>query len=155
MTTLNEHNLKQLAHTPMAGPWPATLPLELALKTGTPQELKEYYQIDDASWMALRTNPDFVAALVEAHQIIREEGKSFQLKARFMSEELLQTTWKLIHSRNDDVAPNVKADLIKSMIRWGGLEPSKNAENVNLNNNALTIQIDLGGAQEPTRVING
>lgn len=120
--------------------WPATLPLELALKTASPAELKTEYGYSDDEWAALRHDPTFLRELAQALETVKQEGMSFKLKARFQAEELLKTSWKIIHSR-DDVSPAVRADLIKSTMRWAGFD-NRN-ETATGNGTALNIQINL------------
>lgn len=125
--------------------WPPTLPIELALKTASPTELQIEYHYSDEEWEALRTNPVFLKELAGACELVRQEGMSFKLKAKLIAEENLKTTWILIHSANDDVPPNVKADLIKSVARWAGFDSKEaTAANGPVNANTLNIQINLG-----------
>ena len=71
----------------------------------------------------VRFNGDrvFLKKVGELRGEIRANGMTFKLKARAQAEELLTTSWTLIHS--PDVSAAVKADLIKSTVKWGGLEP--------------------------------
>ena len=81
---------------------------------------------------------------------IVEKGMTFKLKARAQAEELLTTSWTLIHSPETSSA--VKADLIKSTVKWGGLETKTDtAEDAN---GGVKITINLGGQELPTTVID-
>ena len=75
------------------------------------------------------------------------------MKARAQAEELLTTSWLLIH--NEDVSPSVKADLIKSTVKWAGLEV-KGTEDNGAGNAGVSITINLGDKDDPkdARVIN-
>jgi hypothetical protein len=77
---------------------------------------------------------------------IAANGITFKMKARAQAEELLVTSWMMIH--NPDVSPAVKADLIKSTVKWGGLEP-KNTDN-ELPSGGVKITINLGGTEHKT-----
>jgi hypothetical protein len=80
---------------------------------------------------------------VEAYRgEIRDKGVTFRLKARAQAEELLTTSWLLIH--DPSVSPAVKADLIKSTVKWGGLEP-KNDVDASAGGGGVRITINLGG----------
>ena len=106
--------------------WPPTLPIEIVLKTAPIREICEGYGLTREDYDALRTSADFCACVVALQEELKKDkGLSFKLKARLQSEELLKTSWKLIHSTNDEVPPNVKADLIKFTWRVAGLEPDK------------------------------
>ncbi len=81
---------------------------------------------------------------------IRDKGMTFKLKARAQAEELLSTSWMLIH--DPVVSPAVKADLIKSTVKWAGLEP-KNEVSAESGAGGVTISINLGGQEHSARVI--
>jgi hypothetical protein len=77
---------------------------------------------------------------------VREKGLTFKVKARAQAEELLTTSWKLIHDR--DVSAAVKADLIKSTVKWAGLEPKGDVGNGDAGaNGGVRITINLGGTE--------
>ena len=82
---------------------------------------------------------------------IREKGMTFKLKARAQAEELLTTSWTLIH--NPDTSAAVKADLIKSTVKWGGLEP-KNDTAIEGQGGGVKITINLGGQEHTATVID-
>lgn len=103
--------------------FPPTLPLELALQETPRNELLVAYGYDAATWNALRNNPIFQKAVIDATEMLQREGMTFRAKARMQAEELLQTSWHLIH--NKDTPPAVKADLIKSTWKVAGLEPKE------------------------------
>jgi hypothetical protein len=73
---------------------------------------------------------------------IKDKGVTFKMKARSQAEELLKTSWVLIHSA--DVSAAVKADLIKSTVKWAGLEPKGDTGDVN-SAGGVRIMINLGG----------
>lgn len=91
--------------------YPPTLPIEIALRTAPLKEICEAYGITREEWLALKDHPVFIADLSEAVDMVKKEGMSFKLKARMQSEELLKTSWKMIHAPMDEVPPSVKADL--------------------------------------------
>jgi hypothetical protein len=123
--------------------YPATLPIEVALKTASIQRICEAYGISRDEWNVLRYQPQFIADVAAAHAELKKEGMSFRMKARLQSEELLKQSWKMIHEPHDSVPPNVKADLIKFTIRAAGLEPDpKNGQGLGGSN--LQININLG-----------
>jgi hypothetical protein len=106
--------------------WPPTLPIEIVLKTAPIREICEGYGLTREDYETLKKDPAFQACVAElAGELKKDKGLSFKFKARLQSEELLKTSWKLIHSGNDEVPPNVKADLIKFTWRVAGLEPDK------------------------------
>jgi hypothetical protein len=129
--------------------WPPSLPLELALRQQPVREICEAYGIDRAGYERLRNDPAFRKAAADAVATLQEEGASFKLKARAQSEELLKTSWSLIHQPLDKVSASVKAQLIQMTIRCAGLDASieqraKASATAQANNlNALTINLHL------------
>lgn len=105
--------------------FPPTLPLELAAKTGTVQEICASYGIDREHWEELRYNPIFQRACEEALRIVNEDGGAFKVKIKTMAEMGLKKAWELIeHQDLDRVPAAVRADLIKFAVRASGLDAS-------------------------------
>jgi hypothetical protein len=123
--------------------YPPTLPVEIALQTAPLAEIREEYGFSEEEWEALRFNPQFIADLGAAAEMVKKEGMSFKLKARLQAEELLKTSWRLIHAPSDEVPPSVKADLVKATMRWAGYDNKDNAAGAV--SNGFNIQINLGG----------
>lgn len=124
--------------------WPPTLPIEIALKTAPLEQIRDEYGYTTEEWKALKYNPLFVRDLAQAVETVQQEGMSFKLKAKLQAEELLKTSWRLIHAPTDEVSPTVKADLIKATMRWAGYEEKAGAA-AGSQTNALQININLGG----------
>jgi hypothetical protein len=124
------------------GTYPPTFPVEIALRTAPLQKICEGYGISHDEWLALKEDPVFRADLAAAVELVKKDGMSFKLKAKMQSEELLKTSWRMIHSHNDEVPASVRADLLKFTVRAAGLaEP---AEKAGSNANNLQININLG-----------
>lgn len=122
--------------------WPPTLPIEIALKTAPLKDIQAAYGYSDEEWNQLRFEPTFLADLTAAVEMVKVDGMSFKLKAKLQAEELLKTSWKLIHAPIDEVPPTVRSDLIKATMRWAGYDNKDTPAGGN--GNALNIQINLG-----------
>jgi hypothetical protein len=122
VSNLREFNERQSAKDPSRLAWPATLPIELALRTASPQELKEHYEYDDETWLALRDHPAFVADLQKACDLVKQDGMSFKLKCQLQAEGMLETNWKMVHASNNEVPPAVKARLMEATWRMAGYD---------------------------------
>ena len=134
---LNPHNPAEI------GSYPPTLPVELALRVAPVSEICAAYDISHEEWENLRADPVFQRDLAAAVELVKKDGMSFKLKAKLQAEELLKTSWKMIHSNNDDVPASVRADLLKFTVRAAGLaEPADKGQNSLAN--TLQIQINLG-----------
>jgi hypothetical protein len=125
------------------GSYPATLPVEIALRVDTVPNICKSYGISQTEWDRIRHDPVFVQDLKKCLEDMKQEGMSFKMKARLQSDALLTTMWNMIHAPGDEVPPQVKADLAKFTIRAAGLDGSKDqAKNVGVGT-ALQINIDL------------
>jgi hypothetical protein len=124
------------------GAYPPTLPIEVALQETPLKDLQAEYHFTDEEWMALPTNPSFIADLRAAREMLAKEGMTFKAKARLQADELLKRSWVLMHSSTDIVPPSVQADLIKATMRWAGYD-NKETVGPGGNANAFNIQINL------------
>lgn len=142
MNALTTQSVKQYdpGRDPAEIGWPPTLPVEIALKTAPMSDIRDAYGYTQEEWNALKDNPDFLADLAAAVSMVKEEGMSFKIKARLQAEELLKTSWRLIHAPIDEVPSSVKADLIKATARWAGYDSKDVAAG---GGNSLNIQINL------------
>lgn len=133
--------------------FPSTLPIELALKVAPEDQILEAYGMQRFEYEMLLENTAFIAAYKNALEMVQQEGASFRLKALLQAEELLATSWGMIHE--SDTPASVRADLIKSTVRWAGLEPKKNAgDDGSGAAQGLQININLDGSGQ-ARVVNG
>lgn len=107
------------------------------------QDICAAHGIDKDTWNRLRADEGFQATLLSYVQMLKEEGTSFKLKARLQSEELLKTSWEIIHGV--DTPANVKADLIKHTHRVAGLDASieQKAKAMGTAGNANNFQINI------------
>lgn len=129
---------------PAIGAYPATMPVEIALKTASIREICEAYDISREEWEVLRNRPDFRKEVEDWVAKLREEGMTFKMKARLQSEALLQTAWAMIHDKGNTVPATVRADLLKFVIKAAGLdESSKAGSNGGVQQTALQINISL------------
>jgi len=119
--------------------YPPTLPIEVALQTAPDDRIREAYGFTPAQWWALKRSSQFKRDLADARTMLRSEGMSFRAKARLQSEELLATSWQMIH---DPKTPaSVRADLLKFTVRAAGLEAK--AEDKGETTTPLQINIAL------------
>lgn len=122
--------------------FPPTLPIELALRVAPPEEIMAAYGLSEEDQFALSLNPLFVQAIRSATEALKVEGASFRFKAKLQAEEMLKTSWRLV---NDPECPaSVRADLIKSTVKWADYEPEKKVSGQASNVPPLNIQINLG-----------
>ena len=134
--------------------WSDRLAFDIALmleKSGeTVDEVITRHKITSDDMLTFNQDPIFLKKVDSYRGEIQEKGITFRLKARAQAEELLTTSWTLIHSA--EVSPSVKADLIKSTVKWANLEP-KNDPNQIENTGGVKIMINLGGEEKSMTVI--
>lgn len=126
--------------------WSDRLAFDLALrleKSGDDMDdILDRHQVTAQDLILFGKDPVFAKRIAELRDEIRTKGVTFRMKAKAQAEELLRTSWLLIHS--PDVSAAVKADLIKSTVKWAGLEPK--GEQTDLGGGGgVRIQINLGG----------
>jgi hypothetical protein len=105
-------------------------------------ELLDRHEYDANDLLTFKGDAIFLQKLGACREEVRTKGLTFRVKARAQAEELLRTSWVLIH--DPVVSPAVKADLIKSVVRWAGLETPPKEEGVGAAG-GVTITINLGG----------
>jgi hypothetical protein len=123
------------------GSYPPTLPVEIALRVAPLRDICEAYGISKDQWAELRNDPVFRRDLTAAVEHVKQEGASVKLKAQLQCDELLKTSWNMIHDTTGATPPSVRADLIKHTYRVAGLiePPSGNGNALP----AMNIQINL------------
>ena len=135
--------------------WSDRLAFDMALMLEgsgeTLDEVKDRHSISAEDILVFQKDPVFLKKVESYRNEIREKGMTFKLKARAQAEELLTTSWTLIH--NPDTSAAVKADLIKSTVKWGGLEP-KNDVLAEGGSGGVKITINLGGQEHTATVID-
>lgn len=116
----------------------------------TLQEVIARHNITANDLLAFNADRVFLKKVEGYRNEVREKGLTFKLKARAQAEELLTTSWLLIHDAA--VSPAVKADLIKSTVKWAGLEP-KDAGPQDNAAGGVKITINLGSDARDARTI--
>lgn len=128
--------------------WTDRFAFDIALRLeGSGEKLPEILKTHDftrSDFLTIQNDPVFKKSVQNYRNEIREKGMTFKLKARAQAEELLSTSWIIIHS--PDVPASVKADLIKSTVKWAGLEP-KDTPTVGAAG-GVTISINLDNANK-------
>jgi len=134
-------------------PWSDRLAMDIALALeGSGESMPDImlrHAITQSELITYNQDSMFLKKVEHLREEVKEKGMTFRLKAKAQAEELLTTSWTLIHA--PDVSAAVKADLIKSTVKWGNLEPQKDAMNIEGGSGGVTIQINLPvhNPQEP------
>ena len=131
--------------------FPNTLPIEVALAIQPVDEILDAYNISQEQWEVIREDPVYIEMLANAREMLKKDGMSFKVKAKLQAEELLASAWTMIH--DPDTPYTVKADLIKSVIRWAGYEAQAIAS-AGEAGNGFSISINFNGNAEPRKAID-
>lgn len=115
-------------------------------------EIKDRHRIDADDLLVFNKDPVFLKRVETYRDEVKEKGLTFRLKARAQAEELLTTSYMLIH--DPAVSPAVKADLIKSTVKWAGLEPKNTENDNNAGTGGVKIVINLGSSPSDMKVID-
>ena len=105
-------------------------------------ELLERHEFDASDLLTFNKDPTFLKKIEAFREEVHTKGLTFRVKARAQAEELLKTSWVLIH--DPVVSPAVKADLINATVKWAGLDTAPPGESQNTAG-GVTISINLGG----------
>jgi hypothetical protein len=134
--------------------WSDRLAFDVALTLeGSGESLQEVitrHNISANDVLVYNADPIFLKKVDHYRGEIRDKGMTFRLKARAQAEELLTTSWLLIHDAA--VSPAVKADLIKSTVKWAGLEPKDTTQDTT-GGGGVRITINLGNTPQDVRTI--
>jgi len=126
-------------------PWSDRLAMDIALALeGSGESMPDImlrHAITQSELITYNQDSMFLKKVEHLREEVKEKGMTFRLKAKAQAEELLTTSWTLIHA--PDVSAAVKADLIKSTVKWGNLEPQKDAIAEGVGGGGVTIQINL------------
>jgi hypothetical protein len=144
-----------LTHT-QATKWSTRLALDIALQLSDSDafdlgEILAFHKLTEPELVKIAADPLFQRQVQQFRDEIRDKGLGFRTKCKIMADEVLKTTWSLVHDQ--DTSPAVRADLIKSLVRWADLEP-KDKAGIGGDVGGVKITINLGPREE-SRVIEG
>jgi len=99
--------------------WSNHLALDVAMGTGV-DAILEAYELQMHEFVQINKDPQFISQVNKSRKDLEKEGMSFRIKAQIQAEQYLTNSWDMIH--NEGVDPKVRADLIKSTMRWAGYD---------------------------------
>lgn len=123
--------------------WSMQLAVDVAL--GSPFDtVLETYQLQYHEYERILEDPVFCARVAEIKKELQKNGASFRLKAQLQAEELLKTSFLMIH--NPDTPSSVRAQLIRDTVRWATWDNPPPAGGTGVGS-GFSININLGGSQ--------
>lgn len=127
------------------------LACELALKMEEPESIFQRYGYDARQAGELMESPAFTVLLDRIGAEVRENGLSFRMKAKAISEELLPHAFDM--ATDPLCSSAVRADIIKWMAKVAGNEPAP-AKGEVAGAGGFTLAITFAG-QAPQQIISG
>ena len=112
----------------------------------------EEYGITSEEWDRIRVEPGFQQELQKAVDMLKEEGMTFRIKAKLQAEELLKSSWRLIH--DPGTPPNVRADLIKATMRWALYDVTSAQGAQAVPGSGFNINIQFANPPREPRLVN-
>jgi hypothetical protein len=103
-----------------AAPFPRGLTLDLVLEVGTLKEILDSYELTPEQFKRVLQNPAFRKEYETHKESMATEGWSFRKKAASQAELYLNMVYRMASS--DTTPAAVRADLIKSTVKWAGLD---------------------------------
>ena len=120
--------------------WDPRLTLDLAIGVDDLDTILERYALTKGQFNNLSDLPAFKRDLAEVMRDVREKGVPFKTKAKIQAEVYLELIDKMVFDEN--VPAGVRLDAIKSVVKWGDLEPT-NLKDDGAISNAVNIQINF------------
>lgn len=151
LTALDD--LDDLGSTPRGNPvalrpdWSMRMAVDVAIGASV-ESIMETYNLQHHDYTRIVNDAHFLAKVAGIRKSLEKEGASFRLKAQLQAEELLATSWQMIH--DPDVPSTVRAALIKDTVRWASWD---NPQQVGGGpGGGFSININLGNAQQPVTI---
>ena len=103
-----------------SAPYPRGLALGLVLEVGPLKEILDSYSLSPEKFKTILANQAFRTEYEKLKEEMQTEGWSFRKKAASQAELYLNLVYRLASS--DQTPAAVRADLIKSTVKWAGLD---------------------------------
>lgn len=100
--------------------YPRGLALDLVLEVGTLKEILDSYQMSPEQFKRVLANPAFRREYEAHKESMQTEGWSFRKKCQAQAELYLNLIFRL--ASDDHTPAAVRADLMKSVTKWAGLD---------------------------------
>lgn len=126
--------------------WSSHLALDVAMGTSV-DAILDAYGLQMHELAQIKQDPLFVQQVGKVKKDLEKEGMTFRMKAQIQAEQYLTNSWDMVH--NEDVDPKVRADLIKSTMRWAGYDAPAGA-NVAGAGGGFSVVINLNSGEKGT-----
>jgi len=136
------YNQSTGAVSPAANAWDPRMVLDLAIGVDGLEEILDRYGLSMEAFELLSNVPTFRRDLAMTMRDVRENGVPFAAKAKVLAESYLTDIDEMIQDEKTPASTRLNA--IQSVVRWGRLEPTKDASGEsNTNANQINISINF------------
>jgi len=122
-------------------PWDPRLILDLAIGVDGLDEILPRYELAEEEFLILSGTKAFRRELAITMRDVRENGIPFTQKAKVQAESYLEIIDDLVY--NNATPANTRLEAIRSMVKWGKLEPQKEAKDDALNATQINVNISF------------
>lgn len=114
------------------------------------QTILDAYDLQAHEFHAVKGSGIFQQQLSRVNEQLEKDGGSFKLKAQACAEVLLQEAFTM--AMDKDMDPKVRADMIKSNVRWAGFDAPSQDGGGGAGGFHVTMNFNTSEAQHPTSV---
>lgn len=125
---------------PSPNPWPPKLVIDLALGLDHLDDILAAHGLTRPQYDRLTEIPTFRRELASTMRDLRENGVPFARKAAIQAESYLVNLDEMVHDL--DVPASTRLEAIKSVVKWGKLEP-KEDKGQDSGGNTINLQINF------------
>lgn len=122
-------------------PWDPRLVLDLAIGVDALDEILLRYGLTEQEFSILSETMAFRRELAMAMRDARENGAPFAQKAKVQAEAYLEVLDDLVYS--NATPANVRLEAIRSIVKWGRLEPPKESKDDAVNATQINVSINF------------
>lgn len=133
-------SLETLPSRPSPNPWPPKLVIDLALGLDHLDDILAAHGLTRPQYDRLTEIPTFRRELASTMRDLRENGVPFARKAAIQAESYLVNLDEMVHDL--DVPASTRLEAIKSVVKWGKLEP-KEDKGQDHGGNTINLQINF------------
>lgn len=125
-------------------PWPAKLPLELALNNEPLADTLARLNVTPENYARFCDMPAFRRALSDAAANLRDNGLQFTTICQGIAMEALPFFDQML--QNPDLPPTLRVTMMDKVVTWGKLLPKEEKASAGDNQNTVNIQFNFSGS---------
>lgn len=120
--------------------------IDLAIGTQTFDEICVVYSLDPDDVRQHADDPMFVQRLAQAEQVVSDDGRAFRARCRRVVHDALPRLQEIIHA--PDVPAATQLTAFQTLVKYSGMEPEKQAQQVTQGPSISLTIIGPGGESQ-------